>query len=225
MRMLKVTTFLICALSLHANAATVCESNLITQETVVNLKAEIDNAKPGAIVDSLNVSLETILSFDDRKIEKVGMEISQAKLTEPLGQTYRKLGGVEAEMRLTSSLSDAGRRTLAFLSASELEEHKLTLVGALAKGHLLEILVAGRPAGILLVRSFQFKDQEKLLVSWIWRDRVAAERGEFLSAVKSSLRALSEGKDVVASIHLRNSASLKFFKDMGFEPICVFISK
>jgi len=215
-----LVSLIIYASSVFAN----CQKQLTGE--VMQFKQQIESAAAGAIVDVPGLSLPSILELNSARVDKVGMELSSARLgqAQPTAQA-EILKGQSAQEAILESLQDSFTTSLSFLSEAQRAEYRETLLKAMESGHVVELSESGARLGILLVRDFSFKGTPKLLVSWIWRDRAHDARASFKSASIAALQKLSGGKDVVASIHVRNTSSLNFFSNLGFSPICVFLSK
>lgn len=183
------------------------------------------NSLKGSIIPISNTTLNEIKKLKPEiysLIEKVGFsrEFTLDKKNPPSPVDKSKA----AEL-VRNSVKESLTRNLNFLSKEDFAIYQSVLEKAVEVGDTFQIVIDHQQAGILLIREFSFNANPCSLVSWIWRDPNLSlkSRSEFLQTFEKLVQQTAKHSIVVASVHVKNEKSLRFFSDAGFQPLCLFL--
>lgn len=180
-------------------------------------KKEILSASPGAVLPtSLTLAeIAALTGLLPNTIDRIAVQIRRDALPAVNHDArYKALAAPVVKDFITASFENS----LTFLDKTS-KEHFLTLVlRASDSGHAFLI----GQSSLLITQDFPQDNQVKTLVAWVYaspKDTLA--KGEFALSVNKALH--DNGREVlIASIHLKNDKSLRFFTRMGFRPSHLF---
>jgi len=179
-----------------------------------------------------DISIGKLLSeselFRFKKVSRVLMHLenkidNQLNIVKTAKNNLIKIDNLEQkETILEQTLTDAFSKNLNFLGSLEKEKIKEQLTKSINNGHVYMMDGKSEVLAFLIIKEMQHWGEEKLLVAWIWikSDIEKQEKVNIRSSLQNLFRTYNI-KNIIASIHIQNIASLYFFEKLGFKPVAI----